>query len=55
MYGLTSHATQAFPTQTGVLKFPQSLSEAQATQRPLPTSQTGVAGRFAQWASFVHR
>lgn len=53
-YGLTSQATQTLPIQNGALAVVQSLSDAQATQRPLSTSQTGVPARCAQWASVVH-
>lgn len=45
MNGATSHAAQALFTQNGVFGFVQSLSDAQATQRPPSVSQTGVAGR----------
>jgi hypothetical protein len=46
--GATSQAAQALLTQNGAFGVVQSLSDAQATQRPLSTSQTGVPARCAQ-------
>lgn len=40
--------------QNGAFAAVQSLSDAQATQRPLSTSQTGVPALCAQCESFVH-